>query len=123
MAKVEMMTESFASDLCGLKFFGSDGSVLLAVGDIDNPKFIKNPAIWPVTSLTLKSYEKLIGVRSSGDELNYSYHFNLQWIVHRVPTKFTLLVLYLNRKEIHEDRQIFHIPTGVMREVIKYVRY
>ncbi len=65
-----MMNESFASDLCGLKFYGSDGSVLLAVGDIDNPKFRKSPDIWPVTSFILKSYEKLIGVRSSSNELN-----------------------------------------------------
>ncbi len=41
--KVDLINQKNDSMLLGLKFYGSDGSVLLSVGCIDDPSFKKSP--------------------------------------------------------------------------------
>ena len=74
--------------LLGLKFFGSDDSVLLATGAIDEPCWREN---CQVSSFTIKTDERLIGLKLNGVGGNLAaFFFNLEWIVGCDPALSTL---------------------------------
>jgi hypothetical protein len=64
ISKVETITNNSNSYLSGFKFFGSDGSVLLSIGEIDDPDS-RSYSGNTITTTTLKENERLIGVKSS----------------------------------------------------------
>jgi hypothetical protein len=59
--------------LCGFKWIGDDGAVLLAVGDIDDDDHRNDPD-WVVTTLTLNHNQRLVGVKS--------YSYGEKWALH-----------------------------------------
>jgi hypothetical protein len=116
------MIRKDSSSMWGLKFFGPDGSVLLSVGFADNISVRNDPCI-VINVITLDLDERLIGIKSCGDGWNMALHYNLQWIISRDPVRFNFVKLFMNRKENNSVRSVFKLPEGVIREVIKYVRY
>ena len=91
-----MMNVKCNSSLHGLRFFGSDGSLLLEVCPVSMSKNRYNPNI-ETNSLILHEGERVIGLKSSGRSYNRAYHYNLQWIIGKDPSKFVLLALFDNR--------------------------
>ena len=114
-----MMNVKCNSSLHGLRFFGSDGSLLLEVCPVSMSKNRYNPNI-ETNSLILHEGERVIGLKSSGRSYNRAYHFNLQWIIGRKPPELTILKLLVNKKAINLSSSFRKIPNGVGREVIKY---
>ncbi len=122
ISKIEMMNNKQDSLMWGLKFFGSNGSVLLAVGYIDD-LFRRMSPDFQVTSFNLKEDERLTGLKSCSYGCMNALHFNLQWIIGIEPAKFNLVKLLSNKKAACTERTICKLPEGVIREVIKYVQY
>jgi hypothetical protein len=61
--------------MMGCKWIGDDGTVLLAVGEIDNPDFRILSEDFVFTSFTLNSNQRLVGVKSGSEwELDASHH-------------------------------------------------
>ncbi len=70
------MNSKIDSIMYGIKFYESDGSVLLTFGHIDDPNYRDKVHI-SINTLTLQKDERLVGVKSSGGRENAGLHFNL----------------------------------------------
>ncbi len=60
--------------LCGFKWIGDDGAVLVAVGKIDDPDH-RNQPYNVVTTLTLNHNQRLVGIRSASNASNRAMHY------------------------------------------------
>ena len=61
--------------LYGFKWIGDDGTVLLAVDDIDTPSCRNHPD-FVVTTLTLNHNQRLVGVRSDSAGMRDARHYS-----------------------------------------------
>ncbi len=73
---VETMLRKSDGLLCGFKWIGDDGAVLLAFGDIDDPDKRNNTEKYVVSSLTLNYNQTLVGVRSGSCGRESAFHFS-----------------------------------------------
>ncbi len=79
--------------------------------------------MYAITTVSLNEGERLVGVKSCGDGKQMAWHLNLQWIIASDFSKLLILKLFVHRETIHPQKNFSKIPYGVMREVIKFVRY
>ncbi len=65
---VETLLWKVSGILCGLKWIGDDGAVLVAVGAIDDPdKRYDTEELYVLQTLTLNHNQRLVGVRSDSN--------------------------------------------------------
>ncbi len=70
---VETLVTKTKNVLCGFKWLGDDGAVLVAVGEIDDPEERNNPKL-ELTTLTLNQNQRLVGMKSWAHGFKYAFH-------------------------------------------------
>ena len=78
--KVETLLGKKYGGLWGFKWIGDDGTVLLAVGAIDNPDYRNHPKL-VLQTLTLNHNQRLVGVRSGSGGKKMTEHDSFQWVI------------------------------------------
>ncbi len=71
--KVETLLSKSDGGLWGFKWIGDDGTVLLAVGDIDDDNARNHPEL-VLQSLTLNHNQRLVGVKSRSGLRGWAQH-------------------------------------------------
>jgi hypothetical protein len=66
--------------LGGFKWVGDNGAVLVVTEYIDEPVYRNDPN-WVVNTLTLKSNQRLVGIKSGSRGHKRAMHYSFLWVI------------------------------------------
>ena len=90
---------------------------------VEDPKCLATPG-YLIKEFKLQNNQRIVGFKSVSNKSLNEIHFDLQFILMVPATKLVLLKLLSNKTKVSTtDRGIGKLPEGVLREVIRFVRY
>ena len=110
--------------LHGLRFLEKNGTPLLTCGRmVEDPKCLATPG-YLIKEFKLQNNQRIVGFKSVSDESINDLHGGFSFVLMAPVTKTVLLKLLANKTKVStNDRGFGKLPEGVLREVIRFVRY
>ncbi len=124
VSTVQMMFNEPCGGLNGLRFLEKNGTPLLTCGRmVEDPNCLATPG-YLIKEFKLQNNQRIVGFKSNSDESRDDEHYDLQFVLMAPMTKTVLLKLLSNKTKLSTtDRGIGKLSEGVLREVIRFVRY
>jgi hypothetical protein len=90
---------------------------------VEDPKCLATPG-YQIKEFKLQNNQRIVGFKSVSDESINDLHGGLSFVLMAPVTKTVLLKLLANKKKVScTSRALGKLPKGVLREVIRFVRY